>query len=158
VSGWGWRIGKASGSGRGASAWLRAVSALVPFVTVTLLLLMFQIVGGKLATAPGVLFDLPAAGVGDEAVTESLALIVPIRHETMVFFDDSRYVIGNAASMASLEERLSERFVQSEDKTLLVLADRRVSCGELMEFAARARRSGVGRILFAEKKAREVSE
>ena len=41
--------------------------------------------------------------------------------------------------------------VLSRDKTLLVLADRRISGGDLMKFAAVARRNGVARILFAGK-------
>ena len=41
---------------------------------------------------------------------------------------------------------------KSTYKTLLALADRRVTGGELMSFAALARRSGVRKVLFAEKK------
>jgi len=111
-----------------------------------------------MTTAEGVLFDLPAADVGDAAVTEMVALILPVRHETLVFFDDSRYVIGGASSMKSLEERLQERISRNQNKTLLVLADRRVSCGDLMAFAAVARKSGVDKVLFAEKGQQEVSE
>jgi len=158
VSGWSWRPGRAKGVVRVESMWMRAFAIVVPLVTVGLLLLMFHIVGGTMTTATGILFDLPEAGVGDAAVTESVALIVPMRHETLVFFDDSRYVIGSEASMRTLEERLGERFFRSENKTLLVLADRRVSYGDLMAFSARARRSGVEKVLFAEKSTQEASE
>lgn len=158
MNGWGWMSGRRGGDIRAASAWFRAFSVVVPFATVGLLLIMLHVVGGTLTTAEGVLFDLPETGVGDEAATDSVALLVPLRHETLVYFDDSRYAIGSAASMRSLEERLRVRFARGENKTLLVLADRRVSCGDLMEFAARARRNGVGRVLFAEKRTREASE
>jgi len=157
VNEWGWRPERKSG-GRVGSAWMRAFAAFAPFATVGLLLLMLHMVGGTMTTATGVLFDLPKTDVGDEAVTESVALLVPTRHETHVFFDDSRYVIGSAASMRTLGERLSERFAQVQDKTLLVLADRRVSCGDLMEFTAQARRHGVGRILVAERNEKEISD
>jgi len=157
VNGWGWRPGRANSVIRVGSMWMRAFSVVVPLVTAGLLLLMFHIIGGTVTTK-GVLFDLPASAVGDEAVTESVAMIVPMRHETLVFFDDSRYVIGSEASMRSLDERLAERFARSEGKTLLVLADRRVSCGDLMAFSARVRRNGVEKVLFAEKRAQEVSE
>jgi len=154
--GWGWESGRVGA--RIGPVWMRAFAVAVPFVTVGLLLVMFHLVGGTVTTVEGVLFDLPEAGIGDEAVTECVALLVPMRHETLVFFDDSRYVIGSEASMRSLDERLSERFVRSENKTLLVLADRRVSCGDLMGFAARARRNGVEKVLFAEKTVQEAAE
>ena len=38
---------------------------------------------------------------------------------------------------------------------MLVLADRRVAGGELMKMAAIAKRSGVGKVMFAEKRAGE---
>jgi len=158
VSGWGWRISAARARSSVGTSGLHAFFVIVPFVTVGLLLLMLHIIGGTVTTARGVLFDLPAAGVGDEAVTQSVALIVPMRHETHVFFDDSRYVLGSEASMRSLGERLTERFAHSEGKSLLVLADRRVSCGDLMEFVARARQSGVEKVLVAEKNAQEAVE
>jgi len=137
---------------------MRVFATVVPFVTIGVLLLMFHFIGGTMTTAKGVLFDLPKVGVGDEAVTESVALLVPVRHETLVFFDDSRYVVGNEASMRTFEENLAERLTRGREKTLLVLADRRVSCGSLMSFAARARKAGVEKVLFAEKNEQEMSE
>jgi len=158
VNGWGWSSGRTSGAVRVGSTGIRALAVAAPLVTVGLLLLMFHVIGGTLTTAKGVLFDLPSSAVGDEAATESVAMLVPMRHETLVFFDDSRYVIGSEASMRSLDDRLAERFSRSDRKTLLVLADRRVACGDLMEFSARARRNGVEKILFAEKRQQEASE
>jgi biopolymer transport protein ExbD len=76
---------------------------------------------------------------------------MPLRHETLVFFDDSRYMLSDASSLSALEERLSERVSRTERKTLLVLADRRVNGGELMEIASLAKRSGAEKVLFAEK-------
>jgi len=158
VSDWGWRSERTGCGGHPGAFGMRALALAVPFVTVGLLLLMLYFVGGTLTTAKGVLFDLPVAGVGDEAVTESVALVLPMRHETLVFFDDSRYVVGSVASMKALGKRLAERFGKGERKTLLVLADRRVSCGDLMEVAAVARLGGVARLLFAEKSVKEVSD
>jgi len=158
VNGWGWKVSRLQRGESAGVTWLRAFAAVVPFVTVGLLLLMLHFVGGTLATAQGVLFDLPASGIGDEEVTDAVAMLVPVRHETIVFFDDARYVIGSAASMRSLEDAMKERFARSGNKALLVLADRRIPCGDLMEFSSRARRNGVERVLFAEKKAQEASE
>ena len=98
------------------------------------------------------LFDLPEAGLADGETTGLVALVMPMSHETLVFFDDSRYLLGDEASMRAFGENLSLRTDKSPTKTLLVLADRRVAGGELMRLASVARSNSVERILFAEKK------
>ena len=148
---WGWTPERTLGIWRHGAAWLRPVAAAAPYVTVVLLLLMLHIAGGALAAAKGVLFDLPDAGLVDGAATKLVALMLPRDHETLVFFDDSRYVLADETSLRALGENLSARTERDESKTLLVLADRRVSGGDLMKFAAVARRNGVARILFAGK-------
>ena len=57
------------------------------------------------------------------------------------------------ASAAVLAENLSDVVAASSRKTVLALADRNISAGDLMKFAALARKSGVTKVLFAEKKA-----
>ena len=114
--------------------------------------MLLRFVSGTLTVAEGTLFDLPDA-VPTDAVGESpVALMMPIPRETLVFFDDTRYLMGEESSMRALGDQLENRFVRREQKSLLVLADRRVVGGELMRFAALAKASGVERILFAEKK------
>ena len=66
--------------------------------------------------------------------------------------------IGDETSAAAFVSHLEDRVSKSERKKLLVLADRRVATGELMKIAAMARRSGVGSVLFAEKRAGKVDE
>ncbi len=148
---WNWTPERTLGIWRHGAPWLRPVAAAAPYVTVVLLLLMLHIAGGALAAAKGVLFDLPDAGLVDGAATKLVALMLPRDHETLVFFDDSRYVLADETSLRALGENLSARTERDESKTLLVLADRRVSGGDLMKFAAVARRNGVARILFAGK-------
>ena len=150
---WGWTPERTLGIWRYGAAWMRPIAAAVPYITVLLLLAMLHFVGGTLTAAKGVLFDLPEAGLEDGESTGLVALVMPMPHETMVFFDDSRYLLGDEASLRALGENLALRAEKSSSKTLLVLADRRVAGGELMRIAAVARRNGVGRILFAEKKA-----
>ena len=76
----------------------------------------------------------------------------------MSFFDDSRFMLGDAASAQAFAEQLGERLSRTGRKSLLVLADRRTSGGDLMEFAAIARKSGVEKVLFAEKRPEEAEE
>ena len=153
MSPWGWSPERSLGIWRHGSAWLRPIAAALPYLTVGLLLLHFRFVSGALTTVEGTLFDLPDAAPTDAAPSESpVALMMPMPRETLVFFDDTRYLMGDEASLRALGEQLSERFSRLGKKTLLVLADRRVPCGEMMRLAALAKANGVARILFADKR------
>ena len=152
MSPWGWKPERSLGIWRHGALGLRPVVAAAPYLMVGLLLVLLRCVSGTLTVAEGTLFDLPDA-VPTDAVGESpVALMMPIPRETLVFFDDTRYLMGEESSMRALGDQLANRFARREQKSLLVLADRRVAGGELMRFAALAKASGVERILFAEKK------
>lgn len=129
----------------------------ISWITVLLLTLMMYMLGGTLTRSEGVLFELPEAGLDDGEATEMVALMMVYGRETLVFFDDARYVTDDSAQIAVLGEQLSERAAKSMRKTLLVLADRRVQMGEVMKLAAAARTSGVEKILFARRR-QEVAE
>lgn len=157
MSAWGWSPARKVGIWRYGAGWLKPFVASAPFLTVALLALLFHIVGGKMTLAKGVLFDLPEGALTDGETTDVVALVMPMRHDTAVFFDDTRYLLGDAVSLRALGEHLAERVLKSERKSLLLLADRRVAGGDLMSLADLARKNGVRRILFAEKHA-EVAE
>ena len=70
----------------------------------------------------------------------------------MVVFDDVRYLLGDAVSMRSFAESLADSTERREGKSLLILADRRVSTGHLMEVVSAAKRSGVSKVLLAGKR------
>ncbi len=148
---WGWKPKSALGLWRHGAEWLRPVIAAVPYLTVILLLVMMWFVGGTMTLAKGVLFDLPDPGSDEGTKTELVALVMPVDHDTLVLFDDSRYLLSDVKSMRSFAAHLAASADRSETRTLLVLVDRRVSCGELTKFAALARQGGVTRMLFAEK-------
>ena len=156
---WNWKPERAQGVWRTGPVWLRPFLAAVPWITVLLLVLMFHMVGGTLASSEGVLFDLPdSSGLRDGEPAALVALVMPMPREsspgssTLVFFDDARYVLGDDASEAAFGEQLAERAEKTGDSALLVLADRRVAGGELMHMADIARKGGVARILFAERR------
>lgn len=152
MSPWGWTPKRAEGIWKYGPAGLRPFVAAVPWLTVFLLLMLLHVVGGTLSAAKGTLFELPDAGLGDAESTRFVALLMPMPHETLVFFDDARYTLGEEMSMGALGDHFSDRVAKSRDRSLTVLADRRVATGELMRFAEIARRSGFDRILFAEKR------
>ena len=153
MSAWNWKPERTQGVWRTGPVWLRPFLASVPWITVLLLVLMFHVVGGTLSSSDGVLFDLPdSTGLRDGEAAELVALVMPMPRETLVFFDDGRYVLGDEQSAAALGSHLEDRVAKIDRKTLLVLADRRVATGELMKLSGIARRSGLERILFAEKR------
>ena len=151
MSSWGWMPERTQGIWRHGALYLKPVAAAAPFISVLILALQFYFVGGTFTSAKGVLFDLPVSGVAEGEKAELVALMMVMPKETLVFFDDSRYVFGDDSSVRAFGEHLAERVGKTDNKTLLVLADRRVSGGELMKFAAVARQHGVQKVLFAEK-------
>lgn len=152
MSPWKWTPERTQGIWKYGPAWIKPALVAVPWITVGLLLLMLHMIGGSLTSAEGVLFDLPESGATDLANTSLVALVMPMPRETLVFFDDARYSVGDDLSFSAFGDHLADRADKSERKTLLVLADRRVAGGDLMKIASIARRSGVERVLFAEKK------
>ena len=152
MSQWGWTPARHLGVWRYGAGWIRPVAAAIPYLTVGLLILMMQMVGGTLTAYRGVLFDLPDGNFTDGDSQGMVALVMPVQRETMVVFDDVRYLLGDAVSMRSFAESIADSTGRREGKSLLILADRRVSTGHLMEVVAAAKRSGVGKILLAGKR------
>ena len=152
MSQWDWTPARHLGIWRHGAGWFRPLAAAVPYLTVGVLLLMMQMVGGTLTASRGVLFDLPDSELADGATSELVALVMPVQHETMVVFDDARYLLGDAASMRSFSRDVAEETELREDRSLMILADRRVSTGHLMEVVSAARRGGVSRVLLAGKR------
>lgn len=152
MSPWGWTPERSQGIWKYGAAWMKPLAAAVPWLTVALLLMMFFLIGGKLTSAEGVVFELPASEAVESEPTSLVALVMPMPRETLVFFDDARYALGDEVAFAAFGEHLANRMEKAERKSLLVLADRRVAGGELMKIAAVARKGGAERILFAEQK------
>ncbi|MGN0877413.1 MAG: hypothetical protein ACI4TC_09100 [Kiritimatiellia bacterium] len=161
---WGWRNRRSYGLRDYAPRWLRPISAAVPWLTVGLLFQMICLLGGTLTTSEGLLFALPEEGraglVEQKDLEEAslVALLLPTPQGTLVFFDDTRYVLDDDVQMARFAERLRDRVKTPGADALLALADRRISWGHLHRFGAYVRTGGVGRIQFAQKKGRDVFE
>ena len=158
MSPWCWTPERTLGIWRYGARWLRPFSAAVPWLTVLVLLMMLKFVSNTMTAAKGTLFELPDTGLAEGEATGLVALAIPHAHETLVFFDDSRYVLDDVSSVRALGEHLAERVSRSESKTLLVLADRRVHGGDLMDIAAVAKRGGAAKVLFAQKRVEASDE
>lgn len=159
MSEWNWLSSRQSGARRDLPSWWRAFAFAVPWITVGLLLLMIAMISNTLSLARGTVFELPDAGAAEVEASSLVALMMPGDDaRTLVFFDDARYSLDESVAAAALGDHLADRSQRTAGMSLLVLADRRIPGGDLMKFAAIARRSGIGRLLFAEKRSGERTE
>ena len=153
MSQWNWKRDRSKGMWRTGPGWLAPFLAVVPWLTVVLLVLMIYMVGGTLASAEGLLFDLPdSTGIVDGESAPLVALVMSKQRETLVFFDDGRYTLGDETSASALASHLEERAAKTDRKTLLVLVDKSIATSDLVKFSGIAKRSGIERILIAEKR------
>lgn len=157
MSPWGWSPERTQGIWRYGAAWMRPMVAVAPWVTLALIILMFHLIGGTFTLAKGVLFELQPTEYKDGEISKLTAMVIPVSGETLIFFDDARFMLGDPSSVSSLSEHISEQVARTGAKSLLVLADRRVSGGEIMKFSDILRQSGVEKVLFAGKEI-EVDE
>lgn len=158
MSPWGWRPERTQGIWRHGPLWIKPLVIASPWAAVVICCMLMYVVGNALTAEKGVLFDLPDTDAADGAQTSLVALVMPLRNETTVFFDDARYAIADGTAAAVLGKDLADRLGRVPQKTLLVLADRRIPCGDLMRLAAIARSSGVEKVLFANKHEEAFSE
>ncbi len=152
MSEWGWDDRRRRGGRSYLPRGLRPLVKVVPWVTVGLLFMIIYLVGGAFTKASGALFALPETEVSDVADADAVALLLVTPQGTLVFFDDTRYLLEDESQMLQFSEALSEKMAGRDGRTLLALADMRIRGGNLFRFAAVAKRSGVERVLFAEKK------
>ena len=158
MSPWNWKIGRRKGLWDYGLPVLRYPATLAPWISVLLVLLLIHIIGGRFTAAEGVLFDLPEHSLEEGETTDLVAVVMPMEKRTIVFFDDARYFTDDPASLETFAANLAARVKRTERKTLLVLADKMITGGELMNLAALSKKSGVRRTLFAAKNAVETAE
>lgn len=124
------------------------------------MLAVFGLAADRIALSPGTTFNLPSAPAAGEAAVapELVALIMPVMREassleeTVVFFNDSRYVFSDSASAALFKNELIKRVAETDTSSLLLLADRRVNAGELLRLVDLARESGIKSVQIAERR------
>ena len=152
---WGWRPRQTEGIWRHGCAWTKPLFAAVPWVTLTLLLVLFAFIGDRLPQVPGVMCDLPAPVAGQAVATGLAALVLPAAgagEETLVFFDDARYSLSDESSVSTLKDRLGLRAGAEPSGTFLLLADRRVPAGDVLRLVGLVRDAGLERVQIAERR------
>ena len=156
---WGWSE-KRNASRRPGGDWLRPISMSAPWLTVGLAVMMMSFLSGTFSAAKGLLFELPSADGGDTVSSGAVALVMRMSGETLVFFDDARYILDDPASLASFVEELKRVLSSSRSRNgeLLALADKSVSCEELFKCAEAAKKGGANKVLFATRNANQAEE
>lgn len=154
TSGWNWRTPANAGVWKHGAPWARPFFAAVPWVTVVLLLTLFGLVSGRLAAAPGVVFDLPEGPAADGETASLTALVLPSPDAagSLVFFEDARYRLADPASAAQFRSSLSGRVQGGGAETLLLVTDKRVPTGDLTKVVGAARAAGCRHVQVAERR------
>lgn len=137
---------------------MKTLSLISAWLSVVILGMMMWILAGKFSKAEGQLFELPSYGDREGLVTELVAIVFPASHDTLVFFDDARYSLSDEESLANFQVHLSEAVEKSNRPYLLVLADKRVTTDELMHLTSTAKKSGVEKLLLAERRSEKTPE
>ncbi|MCL1922164.1 MAG: hypothetical protein FWG50_14015 [Kiritimatiellaeota bacterium] len=142
---------------RFGGTWGQALSTTAPWVSAIILVAALFAVHDRIAITPGVVFELPAAPLtegshgGLTVLMVSLSRETQMGDETLVFFDDERYLIHDEEQAARLAERLSESVDIGRHQDVLLLADTRVPHGDVIRFVNMARKAGAKRVNVAEK-------
>lgn len=137
---------------------MKTLSIISAWLSVIILFGMMWILSGKFTIAKGQLFDLPSFGNDEGVVTDLVAIVFPAERDTLVFFDDSRYSLSDEDSLGRLQSHLEEVAKRATSPSLLLLSDKRVTTGELMQITAAAKKSGIEKLLLAERKIEKVGE
>jgi biopolymer transport protein ExbD len=131
----------------------QAFLQVVPWLNFVVVLLLYLALARQLILAPGVVFDLPRAPFREGLRRGPRIVMVHVRHpagpETFVFFDNVRYQTGLPQQAEQLRAELARAAARPDGRHLLLLADRRVPHGDVIELVNLARAVGVQRVNVA---------
>lgn len=128
---------------------------VVPWLNFAVVLALFFAISGRLTLQPGVVFEVPQAPF-DEGVQRALTLVMihaerAEEDETLIFFDDVRYQPGEPEQRAQLGAELARAALRPNGHQVLLLADRRVPHGAVIDLVTLIRAAGVRRVNVAVK-------
>ncbi len=122
--------------------------SMAPWLDFVLLLLIFGLLESRMVLQPGVVVGLPDApfsqGSGNGLVAVVLAVSDPDsgRSSAIVFFDDERFMVGNAEQMDAFAQALAAGVEAHPNAPLVLQADKAIPQGTIVEILNIA--SGVG--------------
>jgi len=142
---------------RFGGVWAQAMLIAVPWLNAIILVIALFAVNQRIAITPGIVFELPTAPLHEGSHGGLTVLMFAVSRETqageetLVFFDDERYLIQDDDQSARLANRLSGSLSIGHQPDVLLLADKRVPHSDVMHFVNIARKAGAKRINVAEK-------
>lgn len=121
---------------------------VVPWLNVAIIVFLLYVVANRLILEPGVVFDLPRQpfkeGIAQGASVVMLRLGDP-EPSTLVFFEDVRYSLS-PGDLQGLQNQLHATSLRPFGRELLLLADRNVPHGDVMQIVETAREAGIKHI------------
>ena len=123
---------------------------VVPWINFVVVLALFFSLSGRLTLQPGLVFELPRAPF-HEGMHYGLTVVMlraqrPGGAETLVFFDDVRYQPGVPEQSEQLRAELALAARRPDGRQVLLLADRRVPHGDVMDLVNLVRAAGIRRV------------
>lgn len=148
-----WKLGRDSG----ISANRRANHFLlygVPALNILAIAALAAVATGRIAVSPSVRFDLPESEFFSGAHTAlSAALVVPQGSGPILFFDGIRYRLDDETETSALAQALAGAVRETGTAEVSLFADETAPHGQIMRFAAAAKRAGVATVNVAVKEA-----
>ncbi len=123
---------------------------VVPWLNFVVVLALFFSLSGRLTLQPGVVFELPRAAF-HEGIQQGLTLVMLRAQraqgaETLIFFDDVRYQLSVPEQGEQLRAELARAALRPDGRQLLLLADRRIPHGDVMDLVNLARAAGIRQV------------
>lgn len=125
-----------------------------PWLNIVLLVIFFILVESRIVIQPGVIVNLPTAPFSNGSVPALTAVILATpdhtgSSDTMVFFDDDRFLMDTPAHRQNLAARLTHAIRTRNTETLVLYADQHIPHGVVMDLTELARSAGIRKINMA---------
>lgn len=126
-----------------------------PWIDIVLLIIFFLLLNSKLVLQPGTVVELPRARFRDGTHSGMVAVVLSVSGtsqrdgEDIVFFDDERFLFGNAEQKRNLQQAFAKRTRERPDTGLIIQADKNVAYGTVVDIMNMALDVGVEQVNLA---------
>lgn len=123
---------------------------IAPWIDMLIVALFFVLLQGQLLLQPGIQVDLPQVPFREGAAYGQTLVLMSAEtaagRESVVFFDDERFVVGIPRQMELLEDVLSLHARRGGQRQLILHADARVPHGDVVQVINLVREAGIARV------------
>jgi len=126
-----------------------------PWIDIVMIVILFVILDARLVLQPGVTVDLPTASFSDGSRARYVAVVMSVGSQAVgtrrhiVFFDDVRFVAGEAEQMRNLEHAFAGQAGEHPRSDLVIHADESVPHGTIVEIMTMALNVGFEHVSLA---------